>query len=121
MSEGLNEITESLQILLSTGPGERLFFPLFGLQPPVFDVTSAASISDMRDRIVDTIEIYEPRIRVLNVTADTSALADGKVSFSIEFFVPEVNTRNNIVVPFVFEEGPTVASATLVEGGLANG
>ena len=79
-------VRRSIQNLLSTARGERLFQPNIGasLQVLLFEPIDAITTFEMRDRILDTLRKHEPRIGSLFV--DVVASADtNSYEVSIEF------------------------------------
>ncbi len=66
MVEDAQDIHESLQILLSTQPGERLLRPNYGcdLQSFVFENISGDLIAKLTTQITDSILRYEKRIQL---------------------------------------------------------
>lgn len=108
MSEDLEDVRQALFILAATLPGERMFQPLFGVAPPVFDVVDKTALTRVSDLIADTIDMFEPRVELISVTSDVGKALDGVVSFKIDYFIPQVNARDNLVIPFSFVEGTAV-------------
>lgn len=79
-------VRRSIQNLLSTARGERLFQPNIGasLRVLLFEPIDAITTFEMRDRILDTLRKHEPRIGSLFV--DVVASADtNSYDVSIEF------------------------------------
>ena len=79
-------VRRSIQNLLSTARGERLFQPNIGasLRVLLFEPIDAITTFEMRDRILDTLRKHEPRIGSLFV--DVVASADtNSYEVSIEF------------------------------------
>lgn len=79
-------VRRSIQNLLSTAYGERLFHPDIGasIRILLFEPIDAITTFEMRDRILDTLRKYEPRIGTLFV--DVVASPDtNSYDVSIEF------------------------------------
>ena len=84
--EDTTAVRRSIQNLLSTARGERLFQPNIGasLRVLLFEPIDAITTFEMRDRILDTLRKNEPRIGSLFV--DVVASADtNSYEVSIEF------------------------------------
>jgi len=84
--EDTTAVRRSIQNLLSTARGERLFQPNIGasLRVLLFEPIDAITTFEMRDRILDTLRKHEPRIGSLFV--DVVASADtNSYEVSIEF------------------------------------
>ncbi len=107
------DIHESLNILLSTNPGERVMQPTYGcgLKSQVFDVIDESSSAVMVDLIKRAILFFEPRIKVEHITVDSDNsedLLNGFVKINIAYIIRATNNRYNIVYPFYFTEGTNV-------------
>ncbi|MBP1650007.1 MAG: hypothetical protein H6Q26_164 [Bacteroidetes bacterium] len=103
------DIHESLNILLSTSLGERVMQPKYGcnLNDYLFEPLSSSMIGYIKDRVQTAILLYEPRIIAdkIAVTADSSFdLIEGRFTISIEYTVPETNSRFNYVYDYYKNE-----------------
>jgi len=103
------DIHESLNILLSTSLGERVMQPKYGcnLNDYLFEPLSSSMIGYIKDRVQTAILFYEPRIIAdkIDVTADSSFdLIEGRFTISIEYTVPETNSRFNYVYDYYKNE-----------------
>ena len=76
MVSNMKDINESLQILLSTSLGERVMQPRYGcdLHDYLFEPLSSSVIGYIKDRVKNSILLFEPRIiaEKIEVTADDS-------------------------------------------------
>lgn len=104
------DIRQSLFILFSTAPGERLMKPEYGcdLHSLIFEPFNASTESQLTDMITTAILRFEPRIILEKIEAVQSDPYQGLVSINIEFTVRITNARDNIVYPFYFKEGTNV-------------
>ncbi len=77
MVEEEEDIHQSLQILLTTSPGERTMLEGFGcdLSRFVFEEISQGLINALDSMIKDAILYYEPRITVIRVRIDESKVS----------------------------------------------
>jgi phage baseplate assembly protein W len=107
MSRDDDDIAESLHILLSTVPGERLMNPEYGcdLQSQVFQNINNSTKVIIEDLIATAILYFEPRIRLIGVNVDDAGQMSGVVNVSITYEVKGVNSRRNMVYPFYLAEG----------------
>ena len=107
MSHDDNDIAESLYILLSTLPGERIMNPEYGcdLHSQVFQTISASTRVIIEDLIATAILYFEPRIRLISIKVDESRQVNGRINVSILYEVKGVNSRKNMVYPFYLAEG----------------
>lgn len=110
MAAGEDDIHESLRILFSTSPGERIMRPEYGggLHRHVFDRMSANVITALRGAIYDAVLHFETRIALENVVVDERNVADGYLRFELHYRVVATNSRGNMVFPFYFSEGTNV-------------
>ena len=108
---GDDDIRQSLTVLMTTLRGERLLDPDygFGAQDLVFDPTDATSLMHFESQIREAVLFFEPRIQLEGVNFDAGAVADGLLNIQLEYVVPQVNSRANMVFPFYFKEGTTLA------------
>ena len=65
-------VRQTIRALLVTEPGERLLHPRFGaaLQQFVHHPNSVLTRRRIRDRIGETLGVYEPRIALSNLTVE---------------------------------------------------
>lgn len=108
-----NDIAESLHILLSTTPGERLMQPTYGcgLKSHVFDEINQGTITVITDLVKRAILFFEPRVVVERITVNTANEEDsrnGLIRILIDYIVRSTNNRHNIVYPFYLAEGTNV-------------
>ncbi len=107
MVSDLEDIEQSLRILLSTRKGERLMRPTYGcgIHQLVFAPLHEATIAEIRGAVERAILFFEPRIRVDRIDVLTSEAAEGHLLIEIDYTVRATNTRSNMVYPFYFREG----------------
>jgi uncharacterized protein len=109
MVSNVKDIEESLNILLSTSLRERVMQPLYGcnLENYVFESMNSSVIGYIKDRVMNSILFYEPRIVVekIEVTSDDSFdLIEGKFTISIDYDIPGTNSRFNYVYDYYKNE-----------------
>ncbi|WP_235839931.1 GPW/gp25 family protein [Derxia lacustris] len=106
------DIRESLFILLSTTPGERLMRPTYGcdLRSMVFEQIDTNAETRIRNLVEQAVLFFEPRITLDAVTLDTAELADGLLKISLDYTVRSTNSRYNLVFPLYMQEGNAVRS-----------
>jgi phage baseplate assembly protein W len=104
------DIRQSLRILLSTTPGERVMQPSFGcgLKLKVYESINENTITLLKDVIQRAILFFEPRVTLNTIVSDSSEAQQGLLNFTIHYTVISTNTRHNIVYPFYFREGSDV-------------
>jgi uncharacterized protein len=102
MTTDVADINNSLIILLSTRPGERVMYPDYGcnLQEMLFKPLDLTLITQMQGIIERAILYHEPRINIISIDIDTTDQYEGQVLIHIDYEIKNTNTRSNIVFPF---------------------
>ena len=107
MSEFEQDIRESIRIILSTAPGERVMRPDFGcgIHDLAFAPISRATLGLFESRVRDSIIQFESRIEIVSLDFDTSEARNGRLIINFKFRVRETNHEFNLVFPFYLTEG----------------
>lgn len=107
MVQDERDIRDSLIILLSTRPGERIMHPLYGcnLHALVFEQVSESVATEIRQAVQRAIERFEPRVEVELVAVLPGPDHDGLLPIEIVYRVRATNTIHNFVYPFYVEAG----------------
>lgn len=100
------DIRQSLRILLSTRPGERVMRPGFGadLHNMIYHHMDLTARTQLRAAIEKAVLYFEPRITLTDVAFDASEERDGIFRILLEYTVRLTNTRSNLVFPYYYEE-----------------
>lgn len=103
---GETDIRQSIRIVLGTARGERVMRPQFGcgIHDRVFASIDTTTRSLIEDDVRDALLEWEPRIRVLSVSANDAPDERGKLRIEIDYLVVSTNTEANLVYPFYLEE-----------------
>lgn len=101
------DIEDSLQILLSTIPGERIMRPDYGcnLEELLFNPINLSLTTYVSDLIRTAILYHEPRIDVDKIDFSETDPLEGEVRIQIDYRVRATNSRRNFVFPFYKGEG----------------
>ncbi|HET7833890.1 MAG TPA: GPW/gp25 family protein [Gallionella sp.] len=112
MSSDEADIHESLLILFGTTIGERFLQPKYGLDMHelMFEPISTTLRTFLIDRIRTEILIFEPRIKVVNLSIDTPHATEGTLNIVLEYEVRATNSRFNLVYPFYRFDGNEVSA-----------
>lgn len=104
------DIRESLRILLSTRPGERVMQPDYGcgLHAMVFENLDESTVTELKDTVERAILFYESRITLEGIDVNTEDELEGRLKIQLNYTVRKTNTRSNIVYPFYYLEGSQV-------------
>ncbi len=107
MSQEEDRIEESIYIILGTRFGERLMQPAFGCG--IHELLFAQNNPSTRTRAVEHVRralvLYESRIDVLNVTAETTDAEPSLLLIRIDYRIRANNAIGNLVYPFYITEG----------------
>jgi len=100
------DIQQSLQIILTTRPSERIMNSSFGceLDRFVFEEVNQELITSLKNAIADAILYYEPRIEVDDIDISDSEINQGLLLISIKYTIRRTNSRFNLVYPFYINE-----------------
>lgn len=106
MVSDAEDIHQSLQILLSTSPGERVMQDDFGcdLDSVMFEEIDQSLINTLTAIISDAILEHEPRVTLNAVEISASEYEQGLLMIGIDYTVRSTNSRYNLVSPFYLNE-----------------
>ena len=101
------DVEESLRILLSTKPGERVMHPNYGcgLQRMVFENVDQSTLTEIRSLVEKAVLFFEVRITLNRIDFDTDELYDGVLRIRLDYTIRTTNTRHNMVYPLYLQEG----------------
>lgn len=104
---GEEKIRQSLWIILSTAPGERVMLPEFGcgIHDLVFEANTASLHALLQEKVREALVRWEPRIDVTDVRVETSADARNYLLIRIDYRIRSNNAFYNLVYPFFINEG----------------
>ena len=102
------DIDQSLDIILSTRPGERFMLPNFGceLSQFLFEEVRQGVITSIKAIVSDALLYHEPRIKVDRIAISESEQQLGLLLISIDYTIQATNSRFNRVYPFYLSEAP---------------
>ncbi len=96
------EIEESIRLVLATAPGERPMRPEFGcaVHDYVFAPADAATAGDIAYAVRVSLERWEPRIDLQDVSVRFDEVDSGTLYIDIRYSLRGVNDPRNLVFPF---------------------
>lgn len=99
-------IRQSIWMILSTSPGERIMRPNFGsnLQDLVFQVNNASLAGAAASAVREALTLWEPRIDLLDVNVFADKTHPNLLHIEISYQVRATNSRFNLVYPFYLEQ-----------------
>ena len=113
LTGGEDKVRQSIWIVLSTRRGERVMVPEFGCG--IHDLVFAANTPQLHGLVVvqvrEALTRWEPRIDVLDITAEAPADARNHLILSIDCRLRSNNALFNLVYPFFLNEGPDMPGA----------
>jgi phage baseplate assembly protein W len=103
---GALDIQQSLQLLFSTMPGERLMAESYGcdLNTLLFAEIGTTLMNRIHVLISDAILYHEPRIRLDHLEIQESESERGLLWISLFYTIRNTNSRYNMVYPFYIQE-----------------
>jgi phage baseplate assembly protein W len=109
-------VASSLEILLSTIPGERVMQPRYGcnLSELLFENLDTRLKTLIADKVESSILYYEPRVTLDSVTIGEALALEGVVLIQIVYTVRSTNSRFNFVYPYYINEGTDINLTTTV-------
>ncbi len=104
------DIRQSLKLLMSTYPGERITNPEYGcdLRKIMFQDIDHATRYSIKEVITDAVLMHESRVTLEDVQVDTDKEKDGLINITLHYVIRRVNIRDNVVFPFYKVEGTNV-------------
>ncbi|HEY6036520.1 MAG TPA: GPW/gp25 family protein [Kofleriaceae bacterium] len=108
-SDGDANVEQSLHVLLLTRLGERVMRGDFGtrLGDMVFRPGSDQNLRAIEREVSNAIVAFEPRVEVLDVTAEADAVDATQITVALSYRVRRTNTRESLVFPFYLVRGDT--------------
>lgn len=105
--ENAERVRQSIWILLSTAPGERLMLPDFGcgIHDLVFEPNTAALRGMVQVKVTEALHRWEPRIDVLDVQVHSPPQERNLLNIRIDYRIRANNSFYNLVYPFFITEG----------------
>lgn len=107
MSQGEDNIRESVELILMTGRGEQLMRPNFGcdLKRFIYEPVSYISMLEMEREIKRALNLWEPRITDINATVTPDAKDSSRMNIEVCYRIRSTNNPYNMVFPFYIQEG----------------
>jgi len=114
MVTGVEDVEESLRILLATYPGERVMLPAYGcaIRRVVFETLSENTITELKEMISTAILFFEPRITLLQLDVVVADSLEGRLDVSIDYRIRTTNTRHNLIYPLYLKQATNPVSVS---------
>lgn len=109
MVTGDENVKKSIEIILTTLPGERIMQPSFGcnLHTHVFEEMTVQNIALIQRIVFEALTFHEPRIIVDEITSQFYP-ESGLLEITIPYTIIRTNTRYNYVFPYYMKEATNI-------------
>jgi phage baseplate assembly protein W len=109
LARGENDIQQAILLILETPQGQRLMRPNFGsrLHELVFAPNDAHTAGKAVYYARQALEMWEPRIRLLRIDANTDPSQQNVLLLRIEYEILATYQRRSLVYPFYRIPGDT--------------
>jgi phage baseplate assembly protein W len=109
MASGELSVRQSIEIILSTGKGERVMRPDFGcdLNKLLFAPNDRTTQALAEFEVREALRTWEPRIDVLDVNVTAAGNRGEQLLIDIGYRVRSTDTRFNLVYPFYLDRPTT--------------
>ena len=107
---GSEDIEQSIRIILSTRPGERVMRPTFGCRAGelLFEPGNSATASQLQQYVQDALRMWEPRIEIQQVSVARDPLYPGALLAEIKYEIKATHDTRSIVYPFFIADEPEI-------------
>ncbi len=101
MVDGPGAVRQSILLLLSTRPGERVMRPEYGcdLYRLVFEPNDATTAGLAIHYVREAVNRWEPRAEILRLDAEPAADDPGRLDITLDYRVRVVRVADRIVFP----------------------
>ena len=102
LSSRERDISEAIRIILLTPKGERVMRPEFGCQihTLIFAPNDATTAGLACYYVSEALAMWEPRIRVLEITPRIETSSPERLDIEIEYEIKATHDRRSLVFPF---------------------
>ena len=102
-----DEIDQSIALILSTSPGERVMRPTFGcrLHTLVFAPNNSHTAAQARRYVEEALGMWEPRINVLQVEVGRDGDQASALAIEIHYEIKATHDQRSLVYPFYLIPG----------------
>ncbi|HET6443756.1 MAG TPA: GPW/gp25 family protein [candidate division Zixibacteria bacterium] len=102
LTNEISELEQSISIILTTSPGQRVMRPTFGsrLHELVFAPNNSQTAARARRFVEDALRMWEPRITLVEVEAQPDPDNAANLLITIQYEVKATHDRRSLVHPF---------------------
>ncbi|MFM7204856.1 MAG: GPW/gp25 family protein [Myxococcota bacterium] len=105
LSSGEQDVAQSVRLILSTRPGERVMRPAFGcrIHEYVFAPNNSNTHTKIREAVKDALETNEPRIQDVEVEVKGDPNEIDRLNVRVKYRIRTINSIHNLVYPFYLQ------------------
>lgn len=102
LTNGENEIFQSIRIILETSPGERVMRPTFGCRvwELMFEPRDASTEALLKEYVHEALAMWEPRIEVVGIDILDEGAPQEVIMVNIRYLIKNTHDERSIVYPF---------------------
>lgn len=102
LTNEISELEQSIGIILTTSPGQRVMRPTFGcrLHELVFAPNNSQTSARARRFVEDALRMWEPRITIVEIDARPDPDDAASLLITIQYEVKATHDRRSLVHPF---------------------
>ena len=106
MQTDIDNVEKCIQLLCLTRPGERHFWPDYGLdlEQYAFDELSYELLQLIEDTVAQAIKTYEPRVILESVYALPNEDNMSEIQVDIQYSIRSTSSTNNLVLLYSLEQ-----------------
>lgn len=94
-----DDVRQSMEILLSTLLGERLYHPDFGcdLKRFIFEEVNNALVTEIQEMIATAVYTYEPRVEIQEITVTEAEESVYTLVITVNYLITATNSEESMV------------------------
>ena len=102
LTNEISELDQSIIIILTTSPGQRVMRPTFGcwLHELVFAPNNSQTAAKARRYVEDALRMWEPRVTVIMVDARPDPDDAKNLLITVQYEIKATHERRSLVHPF---------------------
>ena len=99
------DIEQSVRLILSTRPGERVMRPTFGcrIHEYVFAPNNANTHESISQSVREALLVWERRIENIEVQVVPDSKQLDRLNFNVRYQIRTINSQYNLVYPFYLQ------------------
>jgi phage baseplate assembly protein W len=107
LSQGNEDILQSVLLILGTVPGERVMLPEFGcsMNELVFAPANSVTATLAENYVTEALQQWEPRITDIEAQATYDTKNPSRLNVHVGYVVRSSNVEQNLVYPFYLQGG----------------